>query len=171
MSEDSGEPEAPKPPQPSGFARRTVYLDAVEEALGKHRRGWRRPKRQLRDFAVRQLKRAEKLQRMLDAEITKANKGEGIDPVLVQAIQTSKALTDTMMNAIEQVRRSDVATQKKLGGLTEEQLYEVLKVGLERIRWTDEDKYRCVAHWFGVDVANVLMKQQKQQQGEEIVDG
>lgn len=160
VSEEPGE-QVPSPPQPSGHARRTVYLDAVEEALKKPRKpSHRRPKRQLRDFAVRQLKRAEKLQRHLDAEIERGKRGEGggIDPLLVQAVQTAKALTDTMMNAIEQVRRSEAAEQKKLAGLSEEQLYEVLKVGLERIHWTDEDKHRLITHWFGVDVADVLVK-------------
>lgn len=159
----SEEPGETKPPQPSGHARRTVYLDSIEEALKKPRKGGRRPRRQLRDFAVRQLKRAEKLQRHLDAELNKCGKGEAIDPLLVQAVQTSKALTDTMMNAIEQVRRSEAAEQKKLAGLSEEQLYEVLKVGLERIRWTEDDKHRLLTHWFGVDVADVLVKRPRKE--------
>lgn len=147
--------------KPSGAAGRVVHLDAVEEALSKPvRRAPGRPRRQLRDFAIRQLKRAEKLQRYLDGELKKGKKGKQLDPVFVQAVQTCKSLTDTMMNAIEQIRRADKAEKDKLGGLTEEQLDQVFKTQLARIapNLDDEARRLLITTWYGEDVAEVLLK-------------
>ena len=140
-----------------------IHADAVAEALSRapKRRGPYR-KRQLADFALRQLKRAEKYQRQLDREIHRARKAhEPIDSVLIQAVQTAKTITDTMLNAIEQVRRSQKAEAEKLGGLTDDALLEVLRVHLFRLRWSDDDKRKMLAQWFGDEVAELLMPQRE----------
>jgi hypothetical protein len=123
-----------------------VHVDAVEEALKVKSPRNARPKRQLRDFAVRQLKRSEKYQRELDKALEKARKtGAPIDPVLVQAVQTAKSITDTMMTAIEQVRRSEKSEREKMSGLTDDQLMQVLITQLPRIAdEMDDEQWRAL---------------------------
>lgn len=151
---------SPPPPKPSGHAERVVHLDAVEEALRKPvRRTRNRPRRQLRDFAVRQLRRAEKYQNALDKQMALAKKGTALDPVLVQAVQTAKSITDTMMNAIEQIRRSDKAEREKMGGLTDDQLLQVLITQLARVAgsMTDDQWRLLIGVKFGEAVADALL--------------
>jgi len=157
----------------SGAAGRRIYLDAVDEAMQRRRalvvapKAPRKPRRQLNDIAIRQLKHAEKLQRIMGRTIAEASGPERLDehgkpikqPEITAAfVQSFNQLTQSITNAMEQIRRGDKAEKEKLGGLSEEQMDEVFKQQLERIatKLDDYDRYVLLLAWYGEEVAMLI---------------
>lgn len=121
-------------------------MDTVEAALqkpsgpgtGKPRGHYR--KRQLIDIAVDQLLMARDVQGLLRQVINKAKKdaqtdkkdaaAELLDPAWLREFN---ALTKTITNATEQIRRSRKDEREAMGGLSKEQLDDVLRQHLPRL--------------------------------------
>lgn len=157
----------------SGAHGRAIFVDAIDEALKvrAHRvaRGLDKPKpprrsrRQLNDIAMRQLRQAEKVQRMMARQIglvadEKDDSGKQVGCVSADFIESFNKLTATIAQLMEQIRRGEKLEREKFGGLTEDQMDEVFKQQLQRIgpRIEDYDRFVLLTAWYGEEIARLL---------------
>lgn len=158
-----------------GNQQRAIYLDAIEEALGKpydraEKRKLIRPRRRVNDVAIRQLKLVEKQQRIL-AKTLRPPRGEPCElchrrpeitptemPPLVAA---SSEITNQIAKISQSIRDGYKAEREAMGRLSEDDLSRVMKTELLRIakELEDEDWQLILAQRFGEDVAAVVMGQ------------
>jgi hypothetical protein len=153
----------------SGAHGRAIFVDAIDEALRRRAnlvtkpKPPRRPRRQLNDIAMRQLKRAERIQRLMTREIVeieseKDAEGKPSGKVPGELVTNFNQLTHTVSNLMEQIRRGEKAEREKFGGLTEDQMDEVFKQQLHRIAPSiqDYDRYVLLTAWYGEEIATLL---------------
>lgn len=115
-------------------------------------------RKQLIDIAVKQLLMARQVQSQMTRTIEEARK-DPEKPLESQFLRDFNALTKTITDLTEQIRRSRKDERQAMGGLSNEQLDEVLRIHLPRIAagMTDADKRLVLAVWFGDEVTKVLL--------------
>lgn len=140
----------------------TPPIDAVEAVLQRSpasggKRGPYR-KKQLIDVSVKQLLMARDVQSMLKKDVELAKKEDR--SLGLEWLREFNALTTTITNATEQIRRSRKEERAAMGGLSNEQLDDVLRMHLPRIAngLEERDRRTILALWFGPEVAEVLLR-------------
>lgn len=159
----------------SGAANRRLYLDAVDEALNSPKRvgpgapkGPRKPRRQVNDIAIRQLKAVERQRRALAQQLSPTEprcdacgKPATHGPeALAALVRASSDVSDQIVKLSQSVRLGYEAERKAFEGLTEDQLDVVFRDQLRRVAAVldTETKRMLLVTWFGQDVADVLLK-------------
>lgn len=166
----------PKGGDASGQDGRTLYLNAVDEALTKRRgpgapRGPRRPRRQVNDVAVRQLRDVEKQRRILSRRLApttdpcvSCHLPKDLEPAELRAlVEASASVSHQIVQLSQSIRLGYKQENEAFKGLTEEQLEAVFRAQLPRIAsgMTDRERRSILEIWFGPDVADVLLNARK----------